>query len=186
MASCKSTAAYKHLTKYQVFRTETAVEVQKTRLFQSSFSNIAPDKVPYASLTLKNCEFKYFLKDYEALIYVENSILDRVNTLSSEPYLVQMGDDRGIRLKIENSSFMHSSFCKGMIVYREQPELLPYDTNYFVLNFKYESIKQINYDNEVTSENLPLIEISDSNFENLNQGRAITHLSFVEDQYHST
>ena len=27
----------------------------------------------YANLTLKNCSFEYFVKDYEALIYIENN-----------------------------------------------------------------------------------------------------------------
>lgn len=34
---------------------------------------------------------------------------------------------------------MHGSFCKGLIVYREAPELLPYDNEYLVFNFGYEA-----------------------------------------------
>ena len=44
--------------------------------------------VPLVELTLTNCEFKYFLDDYEALIYVETSIIERVDTLFSSPYIV--------------------------------------------------------------------------------------------------
>ena len=32
---------------------------------------------PLVRLEIKNCEFKYFLKDYEALIYAETSIVER-------------------------------------------------------------------------------------------------------------
>ena len=31
-------------------------------------------------LEIKNCEFKYFLKDYEALIYAETNIVERKST----------------------------------------------------------------------------------------------------------
>ena len=62
----------------------------------SSRYNGLSDKMPLVSLTLINCDFKYFLKDYEALIYVETSIVERVDTLFSEPYIIQMGDDRGV------------------------------------------------------------------------------------------
>ena len=74
---------------------------------------------PLVKLEIKNCEFKYFLKDYEALIYAETNIVERKLTQFAQPYIVQMGDDRGMQLKITNSTFRHSSFCKGMIVYRE-------------------------------------------------------------------
>lgn len=35
---------------------------------------------PLVKLEIKNCEFKYFLKDYEALIYAENSIVEKKDT----------------------------------------------------------------------------------------------------------
>lgn len=41
--------------------------------------NTAAEK-PVVALTLKNCEFKYFLSDYEALIYAETSIVESVST----------------------------------------------------------------------------------------------------------
>ena len=37
-----------------------------------------------------------------------------------------------------------------------------------------------------TDDDLPYIRVSGSTFENLNHGRNITHLSIVEDKYHST
>ena len=109
--------------------------------YDLDFSRYNGDKEkPLVSLDLVNCEFKYFLKDYEALIYAETSIVEAVQTQFSDPYIVQSGDDRGMRLTITDSKFEHSSFCKGLIVYREMPELLPsVDNNYLVMNFKYEA-----------------------------------------------
>ena len=94
--------------------------------------------LPLVSLKITNCDFSYFLKDYEALIYVETSIVERVDTQFSQPYVVQLGDDRGVQLDISRSTFEHSSFCKGLIVFREQPELLPIDNQFLVFNMKYE------------------------------------------------
>lgn len=69
--------------------------------FDLDFSRWEKTKIiPLVSLTLKNCEFKYFLKDYEALIYVETSIVERVDTQFSRPYIVQLGDDRGAQITI--------------------------------------------------------------------------------------
>ena len=56
--------------------------------------------MPLVDLSFFDCDFKYFLKDYEALIYVETSIVERIDTLFSEPYIVQMGDDRGVQIEI--------------------------------------------------------------------------------------
>lgn len=148
--------------------------------------------IPLVDLTLINCEFKYFLDDYEALIYVETSIVERVDNLFSRPYIVQLGDDRGARITITNSVFKHSSFCKGLIVYRPQPELLPYDNNYLVLNFAYEAEHGVRDWTKRGDTQLgygstpPKIEITDSVFWNLNHGRNITHLSVVEESYQST
>lgn len=66
-------------------------------LDQSRF-NREKDPIPIVYLTLTNCEFKYFFDDYEALIYVETSIVERVDTSFSRPYLVQLGDDRGANI----------------------------------------------------------------------------------------
>lgn len=95
--------------------------------------------IPIVYLNLVNCHFKYFYDDYEALINVQSSIVERVDTFFSRPFIVQLGDDRGARISITDSTFMHASFCKGLIVYREAPELLPYDNEYLVFNFAYEA-----------------------------------------------
>ena len=146
-------------------------------------------QIPVVSLTLTNCDFKYFLDDYEALIYVETSIVERVDTLFSRPFIVQLGDDRGARITIEESTFKHSSFCKGLIVYREMPELLPYDNEYLVVNFSNEAGKRVEHfmdrtqDDNFGENGLPQISIKDSTFLNLNHGKNMTHLSLVENEY---
>ena len=80
-----------------------------------------------------------------------------------------------------------------MIVWREQPELLPIDNKYLVFNFKYEADNYIPEWDELEGSttfgtdrvnNWPYIDISESTFENLNQGKAITHISIVEDDYY--
>ena len=34
-------------------------------------------------------------------------------------FIAYLGEDRGARITITNSTFKHMHFCKGMIVYRE-------------------------------------------------------------------
>ena len=36
-------------------------------------------------------------------------------------FLYTLGAERGAKIKVVNSIFKHSSFCKGAIVYRKQP-----------------------------------------------------------------
>ena len=35
-------------------------------------------------------------------------------------FIAYLGEDRGARISITNSTFKHSYFCKGMIVYKKQ------------------------------------------------------------------
>lgn len=81
-------------------------------------------------LVLDNSDFEYFLKDtIESLIYIESMTTTRIKI--SETTVVQGvkednniyiyqydGADRGGRILISDSTFKHSFFCKGMIVYR--------------------------------------------------------------------
>ena len=82
----------------------------------------------YASLTLKNCSFEYFVKDYEALIYVENNNM-MIQNFTSElypedtPNLMIFSDDRGANIRIEQSTFNHSRFLKGLVVYERLPKM---------------------------------------------------------------
>ena len=76
-----------------------------------------------ASLTLTNCKFSYFLADYEALIHVQtnNLAIIQPSTASSKPYIEELGDERGVKITIASSTFKHSRFCKGMLVYKKRP-----------------------------------------------------------------
>lgn len=90
-------------------------------------------------LEIHNCDFEYFLNEYESLINVETETLWKVsakilgvNTDSGSYYFDQdtsfitqkkdfyfsNGQDRGAKITIKNSKFRHSRFCKGMLVYR--------------------------------------------------------------------
>ena len=49
-------------------------------------------------------------------------------------FLSYYGEDRGARISIANSTFKHSSFCKGMIYYKRTEEV-KYDDVPQLLNF---------------------------------------------------
>lgn len=84
---------------------------------------VGVDPTRNAALTIKNCTFEYFFKDYEALIYVENNNMMLQNLTKNlypnhEPNLMIFSDDRGADITIsDNSYFLHSRFAKGLIVY---------------------------------------------------------------------
>ena len=48
--------------------------------------------------------------------------------------MAKLGEDRGMRLNITNTTVKHSNFCKGMIVYRRQ-EPLDFESAPNFLNF---------------------------------------------------
>ena len=63
--------------------------------------------------------------DYEALINVEtnNMAVIQPATSGSKPYIEELGDNRGVIIKIDKSNFKHSRFCKGMLVFKNRPIL---------------------------------------------------------------
>ena len=77
------------------------------------------------SIVLSNCDFEYFLHDYEALIYVETNnfypVIDPSTPTSG--FMKYLGDDNGVDMLITGSNFSKSRFCKGAIVYRSAPYL---------------------------------------------------------------
>ena len=81
------------------------------------------------ALSIKNCTFSYFFKDYEALIYVENNNMMIQNLTARlypnhEPNMMIFADDRGATINItDNSHFLHSRFEKGLIVYEGLPNM---------------------------------------------------------------
>lgn len=74
------------------------------------------------SIEISNCEFSYFLKDYESLINVEtnnffiNKFVDGTTTYN---FIKYNGADKGAKIKISDSIFKNSRFCKGLITYRK-------------------------------------------------------------------
>jgi hypothetical protein len=87
------------------------------------------DPSQFASLTLIDCKFEFFFRDYEALIYVENNNMQIQNFTASSnsdtdpKNLMIFSDDRGANIKIVRSEFKNSRFCKGLVVYERTPKL---------------------------------------------------------------
>ena len=74
------------------------------------------------TLTIKNCEFKFFVNTMNSLIQVENNNLGYIgdppaNGQPDERFLTYYGEDRGAKITIINSTFTSNSFCKGLIYY---------------------------------------------------------------------
>ena len=92
---------------------------------------------PY--INIKGCEFRYFMREYEALIYVENNNYHTDTSLERiKSYNSFLGEDRGMDLTIDNSLFEYSRFCKGMIVYRSSPFSINSDSTLY--NYTHEVI----------------------------------------------
>lgn len=69
-------------------------------------------------LVLTNVDFKYFIKDYEALIYVENNNFHKGASTPADDILISLlGEDRGADITMTNTNVLLSRFCKGMLVY---------------------------------------------------------------------
>ena len=83
-----------------------------------------------------------------------------------DQFLAQLGEDRGARIDIQNSSFKHSKFCKGMISYR-QPDVIEFVDEPKFLKFA----NQFNRTHEMPDgRNQSFIRIKDSLFENMAYG----------------
>ena len=126
-----------------------------------------------AKLVLKGCKFHYFLDNYEALINVEtnNMAVSPALTQTGKNYIVELGDDRGVSLSLEKSTFAHSRFCKGMIVFKKKPILA--STTSTIVSSLNNAVPKPSEDNS-------LIDISGSTFENLNFGRVLKTLSLLD------
>ena len=66
---------------------------------------VSVDPTRNSALTINNCTFSYFFKDYEALIYVENNNM-MIQNLTADlypnhsPNLFIFSDDRGVNILI--------------------------------------------------------------------------------------
>lgn len=160
-----------------VFDSVTAVPYKRHRVLFNLYNwdrqrSYTPDS--RASLTLTNCQFYYFLADYESLINVEtnNMVIVQPAAEGASPYIEELGDNRGAIIDIASSKFYHSRFCKGMITYKKRPILEP---QYDVLVYGLSSTNSI----ELPQIDDSLITIQSSHFENLNYGRVIKTLSLL-------
>ena len=74
------------------------------------------------TLNIINCEFEYFLKDYDSLIHVETTNLNEgyLSGGNIKFYMFSsIGREKGAKISIRGSKFSNSRFCRGMIVYRK-------------------------------------------------------------------
>ena len=126
------------------------------------------------SFTLKNCTFTYFLADYEALINVENNniVPMEVDPTSMLPkYYSVLGSDKGVNLQINKTKFRHSRFCKGMLVSKARTDLGLFSTSKLLILDHETQVNRLDLLHE------PMINITESEFTNLNMGHAVKYLS---------
>lgn len=121
-------------------------------------------------LSINLCDFTYFLVNYESLINVEtNNFFYHGN--ASAGYLSYQGDHRGAQIYVTSSTFKHSRFCKGLIVYRETM-IMTYK-NFVNVTMQGATDKKNAALNKDTKSKLT---ISSSTFLNLNWGSITTHI----------
>ena len=90
--------------------------------------------------------------------------------------MAQLGEDRGARIDIRDSSFKHSKFCKGMISYR-QSDTISFEDEPKFLKFN----NQFNRTAELSDDRAEsFIRIKDSVFENLGYEQSLEVLSNLE------
>lgn len=124
------------------------------------------------SLTISNCDFEYFVGNYESLINVEYNNLQRitkdisttdddgtVETLTYD-FFAQNNADKGAKISISSSTFKHSRFCKGLITYRKDWNITNARGSYLNYNHLFSNKKNKDTGSYIT--------ISSSTFYNLN------------------
>ena len=75
---------------------------------------ITVDEYVIPTLNIINVDVRNFLYDYDSLIHIEN---DNVIFHNDQPLLLG-NTNAGANILINNSTFMDSSFCHGMIDYQ--------------------------------------------------------------------
>ena len=79
--------------------------------------------------------------------------------------MAHLGEDRGARIEIRNSTFKHSRFCKGMISYRQvDPILFENESKYFRFSKQLNRTEKFSFADDRAES---FIKIKDSHFENL-------------------
>ena len=88
-----------------------------------AFDSLRSTAITPPQLEIVNCTFKYFVNHHDALIQVETNNLGFIGEVpesaDDEDYrvLAYYGQDKGAMITIEDSNFLSSSFCKGLIYY---------------------------------------------------------------------
>ena len=127
-----------------------------------------------------DCDFQYFFNK-SSLIYTETNNyveLGSTQTYDDESkswsedveqipnkFLAYLGEDRGARIYMANTTVKHSNFCKGMIVFNKQ-RTIQYDDEPRFVNFT----AQLDRNDSLKMDdgrNISKIVIIDSHFENL-------------------
>ena len=99
-----------------------------------SFDSVRSTRTAPPELVITGCDFKYFAAGHDSLINIETNNFSFMNLhwengewTHSVDYgktiLLYMGEDNGAKIEITNSTFKHSSFCKGMIQYKRQTQI---------------------------------------------------------------
>ena len=93
--------------------------------------------------------------------------------------MAYIGEDRGARITITNSTFKHMHFCKGMIVYKHEKPI-EFDDYKLLVNFTASRNREINItDGRAES----FLRIMDSHFENIGYQQTISDLASIADNY---
>lgn len=148
---------------------------------------VSMDPTNISKLTLTDCNFEYFHKDYEALIYAENNNMQIQNFTAftnpeHSPNLMIFGDDRGVRITVVRSNFKHSKFSKGVIVYEALPNIMTQSvTRVIVLAREFwDRLPAETTENAATlkKKQASSILVSDSTFVNVAMGVTVNKLSY--------
>ena len=81
-------------------------------------------------------------------------------TTDTKTYIIELSDNRGVNIDIQDSTFYSSRFCKGMIAFKKKPVLDSTD------HIQILSLADFIADPTEKSQ----LSIKDSTFYNLNQG----------------
>jgi hypothetical protein len=105
-------------TKYSFVTSGVFSERRHVLINLYAFDGTRTEKIEPPKLVLTNVDFKYFIKDYEALIYVENNNFHSTTAAPADDRLISLhGEDRGVDMTITGTKVIKSRFCKGMLVY---------------------------------------------------------------------
>ena len=142
---------------------------------------VGVDPSTNAALTIKNCTFETFFKDYEALIYVENNNMMIQNLTahlypSHAPNLMIFSDDRGVTISIDDSKFRSSRFRKGLLVYEGLGNIQSSTFNTVIVLARefWARLSSVSTLKKAGAE----IKVTNSLFENLAVGLSIDKLSY--------